>query len=327
MDDIRIPCIVWFHGDPPPDLSGYSDPIRIPFTLRARERGQPVIPAGRYPTPSGAVTQGHSGPPLLSGEPPAIVLPPVGKFPSDPAKPPDPGFEWRGKADTPPSGSGVNQYRPQTRDFRGSDMQGRPRPAQTMAFGHPTDAGIGGDRPAVSSLMHAWGMIHPTGPNRRGRAIIGRSVGAAANSLMRFAQYAPVGPAPLPVPPVFLPGTPQNNDFVDSTINAGRAIENAVGSIFNNQDQEDRNQPASGVTDHGQKRQDEAQSNPDRNVGDPNRVINQGRKHTDPVTGNSIYVDGNRVVVVDPRGNRVTQFKNSRGNTEARVRSGKWIPN
>ena len=34
MDDIRIPCIVWFHGDPPPDLSGISNPIRIPFVLR-----------------------------------------------------------------------------------------------------------------------------------------------------------------------------------------------------------------------------------------------------------------------------------------------------
>jgi len=326
VDDIRIPCIVWFHGDLPPDLSGFTDPIRIPFTLRAREREQSFIPADRYPTPSGAVTQGQSGPPLLTGEPPAIVLPPVRTFPSDPAKPPDPGFERQGKADTPPSGSGVNRYSSQTRDFRWSGMQEGPRPAQTMTFGHPTDAGTGGDRPAVSSLMHAWGMIRPTGPNRRGRAIIGRSV-AAANSLMRFAQYAPVGPAPLPVPPVFLPGTPQNNDFVDSTTNAGRAIENAVGSIFNNQDQEDRDQPASGVTDHGQKRQDEAQSNPDRRVGDPNRVINQGRKYTDPTTGNSIYVDGNRVVVVDPRGNRVTQFKNSRRNTEARARSGKWIPN
>lgn len=33
MDDIHIPCIVWFHGDPPPDLSQFSDPIRIPFTF------------------------------------------------------------------------------------------------------------------------------------------------------------------------------------------------------------------------------------------------------------------------------------------------------
>lgn len=34
MDDIHIPCIVWFHGDPPPELSQFSDPIRIPFTFR-----------------------------------------------------------------------------------------------------------------------------------------------------------------------------------------------------------------------------------------------------------------------------------------------------
>lgn len=327
MDDIRIPCIVWFHGDPPPDLSGFTDPIRIPFTLLPREREQSVILADRYPTPSGAFTQGQSGPPLLPGEPPPVVRPPAEKFPPDPATPPAPGFEWQAKADTPPSGSGVNRYSPQTRDFRRSGMQDSLRPVQNMTFGHPADAGIGADWTVVSSLKHAWGMIYPNGPNRRGRAISGRSVGAAANSPMRFAQYAPVGPVPLPMPPVFLPGTPQNNDFVDSTINASRAIENAVGSIFNNQDQEDRNQPASGVTDHGQKRQDEAQSNLDRNVGDPNSVIDQGRKYTDSATGNSIYVDGNRVVVVDPSGDRVTQFKNSRANTEAKVRSEKWILN
>ena len=34
MDDIRIPCIVWLPGDPPPDLSGISQPIRISFVLR-----------------------------------------------------------------------------------------------------------------------------------------------------------------------------------------------------------------------------------------------------------------------------------------------------
>ena len=45
MDDIHIPCIVCFHGDPPPDLSGISDPIRIPFTIHRYGDPQPPTAA------------------------------------------------------------------------------------------------------------------------------------------------------------------------------------------------------------------------------------------------------------------------------------------
>jgi hypothetical protein len=47
------------------------------------------------------------------------------------------------------------------------------------------------------------------------------------------AQYAPAGALPAPLPPVVLPGTPESNDFVDSTIQAGKAIVNAIGNILN----------------------------------------------------------------------------------------------
>jgi len=47
-------------------------------------------------------------------------------------------------------------------------------------------------------------------------------------------QYVPTRPA-IPLPPVFIPGTPQNDEFVHSTINAGQVIGNAIGSIFNNE--------------------------------------------------------------------------------------------
>ena len=47
------------------------------------------------------------------------------------------------------------------------------------------------------------------------------------------AQLAPAGPVPLPLPPVFLPGTLENNDFVNSTIRAGKAITGAIGDILN----------------------------------------------------------------------------------------------
>ena len=36
MDDIHIPCIVSFHGDPPPDLSHMVAPIRIPSLFHRR---------------------------------------------------------------------------------------------------------------------------------------------------------------------------------------------------------------------------------------------------------------------------------------------------
>ena len=34
MEDLRIPCVLWFQGDPPADPTDFADPIRIPFTVR-----------------------------------------------------------------------------------------------------------------------------------------------------------------------------------------------------------------------------------------------------------------------------------------------------
>jgi len=67
MEAIRIPCIVWFPGDPPPDVSGFSDPIRIPFTFRpdmdtpapSQDRIVPVVLGENGPTGE----QGVAAPP------------------------------------------------------------------------------------------------------------------------------------------------------------------------------------------------------------------------------------------------------------------------
>lgn len=49
-----------------------------------------------------------------------------------------------------------------------------------------------------------------------------------------LAQYVPTRPpVGIPLPPVFVPGTPENDAFVHSTITAGRTIGNAVGNILN----------------------------------------------------------------------------------------------
>jgi hypothetical protein len=51
-----------------------------------------------------------------------------------------------------------------------------------------------------------------------------------------LAQYSPGRPMGIPLPPVFFPGTPQNDAFVHSTIGAARAIGDAVGTLLNSDD-------------------------------------------------------------------------------------------
>jgi hypothetical protein len=82
-----------------------------------------------------------------------------------------------------------------------------------------------------------------------------------------------------------------------------------------------------GETAHGQQRADEAGAgNSHRQVGDANRVVRQGRQFVDTETGAIVNVDGNRVVITNSEGKVVTQFKNSRANTQQRIQSGKWKP-
>ncbi len=83
---------------------------------------------------------------------------------------------------------------------------------------------------------------------------------------------------------------------------------------------------ATGKTPHGEQRQAEAKAgDAQRQVGDPNRVVQEGQKYIDKNTGNTVYVKGNRVVIHDPQGNLVSQFKNSRRNTTQRVEDGRWV--
>ncbi|WP_395854056.1 hypothetical protein [Cystobacter fuscus] len=84
---------------------------------------------------------------------------------------------------------------------------------------------------------------------------------------------------------------------------------------------------SAGRTQHGQQRAGEARGgDTHRQVGDANRVIREGRKFTDSETGNTVHVSGDRVVITDESGEIVTQFKNTRSNTQSRIQSGKWVP-
>ena len=100
--------------------------------------------------------------------------------------------------------------------------------------------------------------------------------------------------------------------------------ENQQSGEGNQPDQKNGREPRD-RTSHGEERAQQGRHDPHRQVGDSNRGIREGRQFRDTETGNTIYVKGNRVVVVRPDGKH-TQFTNPRANTGTRIRSGKWEP-
>jgi RHS repeat-associated protein len=80
-------------------------------------------------------------------------------------------------------------------------------------------------------------------------------------------------------------------------------------------------------TEHGQERAEQARSgDTHREVGDVNRVIEEGRQFRDTETGNTVHVSGDRAVVTNSEGRVVSQFKNTRANTLQRIKKGRWEP-
>jgi hypothetical protein len=90
----------------------------------------------------------------------------------------------------------------------------------------------------------------------------------------------------------------------------------------------EENRKIESKTSHSEQRSQEAQAgDSQRQVGDVKRIVREGRHFRDTETGYDIYVKGNKVVVVDPSTNQqITQFKNSRANTQKRIESGRWQP-
>jgi hypothetical protein len=82
-----------------------------------------------------------------------------------------------------------------------------------------------------------------------------------------------------------------------------------------------------GRREHAKQRKTQArQGDPNRQVGNPQEVISRGRQFTDSASENTVHVLGDRVVVIGPNGEPVSQFVNSRANTQGRIDSGKWVP-
>ena len=121
------------------------------------------------------------------------------------------------------------------------------------------------------------------------------------------------------------------NEVIDGVREAGTQIEEAGRDIKGvvTEDIPDAMAAVSdalGITDHAATRRDEARSGDSRrDVGDPNRVVREGRAFRDTSTGYTVYVKGDRVVIVD-NGKQISQFKTSRQNTQDRIRRGRWSP-
>ncbi|MCK5363166.1 MAG: hypothetical protein KAR22_09370, partial [Gammaproteobacteria bacterium] len=79
-------------------------------------------------------------------------------------------------------------------------------------------------------------------------------------------------------------------------------------------------------TTHGKKRIEEAKSDPNRQVGDPNRIIREGKQYYDTETGATAHVGRHgRTVFRGDRG-EITRATYTKKQIEARVLSGKWKP-
>ena len=76
------------------------------------------------PPPSFQLAQGL--PPLLFEEPPLVVRPPLPQFPQDYAKPPGPGWEWRGAPGSQPGDPQGNYYNPGTNESLHPDPEHPP---------------------------------------------------------------------------------------------------------------------------------------------------------------------------------------------------------
>ena len=70
--------------------------------------------------------------------------------------------------------------------------------------------------------VNLWGYV--TNPSRYSDPLGLESIAAS-----------PFGP-PLPLPPVFFPGTPENDAFVKSVLDAGRAINDFTGNMLRSWD-------------------------------------------------------------------------------------------
>lgn len=80
------------------------------------------------------------------------------------------------------------------------------------------------------------------------------------------------------------------------------------------------------TTDHGEERLEQSAYDPDRQVGDANRVVREGKSYRDTEKGTIAFVKGDRVVVTNSDGEVVTVLTITRRNLRERIKSGRYVP-
>jgi hypothetical protein len=105
---------------------------------------------------------------------------------------------------------------------------------QLQAYRQSTSANPGAPYAAPSPMPGTQYGTVSTGNSGTGENAPGSTSQAPAQNTM-LAQYSlPRSPVGIPLPPLFVPGTPENDAFVHSTIGAVRTIGNAIGNVLNN---------------------------------------------------------------------------------------------
>jgi hypothetical protein len=83
----------------------------------------------------------------------------------------------------------------------------------------------------IAATMAAWNAAS----DPRTALAAFNSASDTSPAIKSLAQYSPASPIPTPFPPVFIPGTLENEDFVRSTIHAGEAVLEAIGDILHSE--------------------------------------------------------------------------------------------
>jgi len=150
---------------------------------------------------------------------------------------------------------------------------------------------------------------------------------AASNGAVAVSSSPGSGLSNIPPPPIITVSLQENgNGGTGSGSNANSQGQSTPADPNKGQDQKQQDEKGTQRTEHGQERADQARAgDAHREVGDANRIIREGKQYTDSETGNQVSVRGNRVVIRDQDGNIVSQFKNTKANTNQRVQDGRWV--
>ncbi len=122
MNWLRVPFVFHWSGDPKPDLSGFIEPVRVPFRFAPHPSEGDGLARARDDSSNELYTPAQWWRPLLSEEPPFIVRPPLPEYPKSPSEPPRPEWEWRGRPGSRPGDPKGGWWNPKTKETLHPDL-------------------------------------------------------------------------------------------------------------------------------------------------------------------------------------------------------------